>query len=241
MMSHELRTPLNAVLGFSEVMRRELFGDLGSDRYRDYVGHIHDSGSHLLSIINDILDISKIEAGKMEIHPKWVRADAMVRVCIALVAGLAEEQGIRLVVSEMETDLQLFADERALKQILFNLLSNACKFTPRNGEVRLGFEPDPLGQPGDVKVTVRDNGVGMSEDQLMVAMQAFKQVSDGARPREGTGLGLPLVEGLMAIHAGRMTISSVPKKGTCVALFFPAGKTPPPPQARSGQVERDGQ
>ncbi|MGO1119010.1 ATP-binding protein [Rhodovibrionaceae bacterium A322] len=222
MMSHELRTPLNAVLGFSEVMRSELFGDLGADRYRDYVEHIHDSGSHLLSIINDILDISKIEAGKMETHPQWIAAEEMVKVCLPLVTGLADDRGVSLTVDRMEKDLKLFVDERALKQMLFNLLSNACKFTQKNGEVALGFAPDPEGRPGDVMVTVRDSGIGMSDAQLAIAMQAFKQVSDDTRPREGTGLGLPLVKGLVELHGGRLAITSAPNEGTCVTLFFPA-------------------
>ncbi|MGE0119290.1 MAG: PAS domain S-box protein [Dongiaceae bacterium] len=217
--SHELRTPLNAIIGFSEVMQREMFGPLGKLQYKEYAKDIHDSGVHLLKIINDILDLSKIEAGKFELHKEKLQMSDIVRSCLRLVSDRANAGKLTLK-TDVPGDLPpLFADSRAVKQILINLLSNSVKFTPPGGEIRISARRDA---GGDFVLTVADTGIGIAEKDLPKAMAAFGQV-DGALNRKyaGTGLGLPLVRLLAELHNGSMALDSTVDVGTTVTVRLP--------------------
>jgi signal transduction histidine kinase len=219
-MSHELRTPLNAIIGFSDVMRRGIFGPLDA-RYRGYADDIYDSGAHLLEIISDILDLSKIEAGRLALAEEEVDVIRVVAACQRLVRERAEQTGIAL-----RVDLDGFArlprlliDQIKLKQILLNLLSNALKFTPRAGRVTLAGRID---DSGDFVIEVSDTGIGMTEEQIGLAVEPFRQVDSSlARAHEGTGLGLPLTKSLIELHQGALHIESQPGVGTRVLAIFP--------------------
>jgi signal transduction histidine kinase len=217
--SHELRTPLNAIIGFSEVMQREMFGPLGRRQYKDYAKDIHDSGVHLLKIINDILDLSKIEAGKFELHKEQLQVSEIVRSCLRLVTDRASAGKLSLKTDVPAELPPLVADSRAVKQILINLLSNAVKFTPPGGEVRVSASRDGN---GDFILKVTDTGIGIAEKDIAKAMAAFGQV-DGALNRKyaGTGLGLPLVRLLAELHDGTMYLESKVNLGTTVTVRLP--------------------
>ena len=220
-MSHELRTPLNAILGFAEVIKSEIFGPAATKRYRDYAADIHSSGQHLLSIINDILDLSKIEAGKYALVEGEVdvaeTADAVARV----IRPRAESAGLAFEVTIMPRAPRLRADARALRQILLNLLSNAVKFTP---EGRVGLSCALL-PDGRFAFIVSDTGIGMSESDIVQARTPFGQVQGAfTRSHEGTGLGVPLVESLTQLHGGAVTIESRLGVGTTVMVCLPASR-----------------
>jgi len=219
--SHELRTPLNAIIGFAEVMHMELLGPMGNPQYRGYVGDIHDSARHLLGLINDILDVAKIEAGRAELTETTVP----VRALFDAVARLIRERSVRAEVRldvDMQPDLPpLFADERKLKQILINLLSNSVKFTPAGGAIRMNAALDPA--DGDLVITIADTGIGIAPEDITRVMEPFGQVDNPInRKFRGTGLGLPLTKGLVELHGGSFAIESTPGVGTTVTLRFPA-------------------
>ncbi|MFQ5970839.1 MAG: sensor histidine kinase [Alphaproteobacteria bacterium] len=216
--SHELRTPLNAIIGFSELLGKEMLGPLGNKRYREYANDIHDSGLHLLSLINDILDLSKIEAGRYEIREDEVYLFDAVRSSLRLVESKAEETGLTLIDTVSSQLPPLIADRRVIRQILLNLLSNAVKFTPAGGRVCVSAEID---RNGGLVLAVSDTGIGMSEEEQYTAMVSFAQVDSSlSRTHEGTGLGLPLTKRLVELHGGAMTISSKPNEGTTVSIVF---------------------
>jgi two-component system cell cycle sensor histidine kinase PleC len=220
-MSHELRTPLNAINGFSEVMMAELFGALGDKRYSEYVRDIHSSGQHLLSVINDILDMSKIEAGKMTMRFEQLDLNDVVDDAVRLVKGRADEAGLRLSV-DMDGLPAIEADFRALKQVLLNLLSNAIKFTPRGGAVRIWGQAT-VGADGlqRVQVNVQDTGIGISREDLARLASPFEQVeSQHAKTQQGTGLGLALSKALIGLHEGTLDIQSEPGHGTTVSFVL---------------------
>ncbi len=222
-MSHELRTPLNAIIGFAEIIRGELYGPVGVARYVDYAGDIHASGQHLLSIINDILDMAKIEAGRMELREGWLRPADAVASAIRIVAEQARLGSIRLMVEMDPATPRLLADERALRQMLLNLLSNAIKFTPAGGRVSVGVH---LHRSGAIQFTVADTGIGMSADEVELALHPFGQVdSELSRRHDGTGLGLTLVKSLIELHGGTLDIESIRGRGTVVMLSFPRHRT----------------
>jgi len=216
-MSHELRTPLNAIIGFSDVMRSRLFGPMHA-RYEEYAGLIHESGQHLLSLITDILDLSKIEAGKFVLDPQPVNLAESAAYCLDLTRRRAEETGITLS-ANVPADLPvLIADPRSVKQILLNLLSNAVKFTPAGGAVSLSAQA----LEGKLLLAVHDNGIGIPRKALARIGHAFEQANnDPMRAREGTGLGLALVKSLVAQHGGRVKIESRQGSGTTVAIELP--------------------
>ena len=218
-MSHELRTPLNAILGFSEIIAQECFGPVGSARYRDYAGDIHSSGAHLLSLINDLLDIAKIEAGRMDIAPHPLDAGRVFDVALKLIGTKAREKSQTLTIDVDPTAPPLYADERALKQILLNLVSNAVKFTPEGGRIAV------LGGPardGSFQIVVRDNGPGIPRDKLDHIFSPFSQVDNRYdRQAGGTGLGLALVRGLAELHGGRAWLESEFGKGCSVYVNLP--------------------
>jgi signal transduction histidine kinase len=220
-MSHELRTPLNAIIGFSEAMTCEMFGPHGHPRYRDYARDILDSGQHLLKIINDILDLSKIEAGKAVL-------DREERIALAATIGTVERimrpQAERKAIEfrlDMPHDLPaMFGSARMLDQVLINLLSNAIKFTHPGGTVVLGLATN---EEGGLAFTVADSGIGMTESEIRVALAPFGQVDSALnRKYDGTGLGLPLAKAMVELHQGRFAIVSEPGRGTTVRISFPA-------------------
>ena len=220
LMSHEVRTPLNAILGFSEAIGTEIFGP-GMPRYRDYAMDIHGAGKHLLALINDILDLSKAEAGKLDLHFEPVDLAEVIKDCVRLMQGRAAEQElrIRLMLSALPT---LALDRLRVKQIVLNLLSNATKFTPNGGVVSVEAGRDAAGR---VVVAVRDTGIGMAPQMIPLVFEPFRQVdSDLSRKFEGTGLGLSLVKTLIESHDGEVAIESALGKGTCVSLLFPASR-----------------
>ena len=216
-MSHELRTPLNAINGFSDIMKKEMFGPLGDPRYREYVSDILFSGQHLLSLINDILDMSKIEAGKMTLNVETLSIDRMIQQVLRIVRGRADENRLKLHYHPVSAqDIQ--ADPRAVKQVLLNLATNAIKFTPEGGSVTVQVEPKASG----IIVHVADTGIGISEDDIARLAQPFEQVdSQHARQHEGTGLGLALSKSLVELHGGNFGIRSVLGQGTTVTFTLP--------------------
>jgi cell cycle sensor histidine kinase DivJ len=223
-MSHELRTPLNAVIGFSEILNRELFGTMGEQRYRDYARLIHESGEHLLNVVNDILDMSKIEAGKFKIVKEPFDVAPLVNSCTDIMRHAAEKKGITLS-TEVPSDLpELVADKRACKQMLLNVISNAIKFTETGGWVRIFARVDK-----DMAVlTVADNGIGISENDLPKLGKPFVQADTSYnRSYEGAGLGLSVVKGLARLHGGRFEIESKLGHGTTAAIVLPLKASQP--------------
>ncbi|MEX2630777.1 MAG: HAMP domain-containing sensor histidine kinase [Tistlia sp.] len=221
-MSHELRTPLNAIIGFSDVQQRELFGPLGHPRYREYAKDIHGSGTHLLDLVTSILDLSKIEAGKLDIVPVDLDPHTVVEEVLPLVRGAAEAKGIRLSAEAPAVPSLCPADPQALKQILLNLLSNAVKFTPAGGTVTLRQLAEPV---GGVALVVEDSGVGIPAADLPRLLKPFEQGSSGySRQNGGTGLGLPLVDALVRLHGGTMEIESAAGRGTRVTVHLPPAR-----------------
>ena len=221
-MSHELRTPLNAVLGFSEIIKDRAFGDAALDRYAEYGQHIHASGKHLLGLIGDILDLSKIEAGKRELDESPVDLREQASDALRFVALHAEKKRLNLELDAPE-NIVLRADERAIRQIMVNLLSNAVKFTPENGSVWLMLARSA---DGGATIVVRDTGVGINQDELEKVLERFGQGRhDVANPGDqGTGLGLPIVRGLVELHGGEMQLQSKPGEGTTVSVKFPPAR-----------------
>jgi signal transduction histidine kinase len=221
-MSHELRTPLNAIIGFSELMQDQLYGPLGDKRYAEYSGLIQGAGHHLLSLINDVLDMSKIEAGKFELHRQRFDIREILRDCLDLMRERANQEEVTLLGDIPATPLMIDADRRAMKQILLNLLSNAIKFTPAGGKVvaRAKASDDTL------ILSVEDTGIGIPPDQVSRLGNPFVQVrSSAGASHEGTGLGLALVRALAETHEGNLKIESVLTQGTTVSVMIPRRAT----------------
>ena len=229
-MSHELRTPLNAIIGFSEVMLQEFFGPLGSARYLEYSRLIHESGSHLLALINAILDMSKIEAGRFAIKPESFELDDVVTQAVGFVKLQAERHGVALEHDIAPEARRVVADKRAVLQILINLLTNGVKYTQAKGRVSVNARA----VAGALEITVADTGIGISEADLLRLGQPFEQVeSEYTRSKEGTGLGLALVRALAHLHGGAMTIESTLGEGTCVRITLPDAAQDSKPTANS--------
>ena len=217
-MSHELRTPLNAVLGFSEIIRDRLFGN-DPERYAGYAADIHHSGSHLLNIVNDILDVTRIDAGKFELREEKVKVAELLDGSLLAVEPQAAKGGISLKLRAPETCATIHGDKTKLKQIIINLLSNAIKFTPSNGSVELSASAEA---DGGLTVAVRDTGIGMARHEIQDAVQLFGQVDNSlSRRYDGAGLGLPLAIQLAELHGGTLTVESAPGLGTTVTVRFP--------------------
>jgi signal transduction histidine kinase/HAMP domain-containing protein len=218
-MGHELRTPLNAIIGFSEIIKGELFGVVGNARYLDYSADIFRSGRHLLAVINSVLDLSKSESGKMILEIQNVDMCEVIEDCAAMTQEQAAEAGLDFTIVDTEDDLRLKGDPAKLRQILLNLLSNAVKFTPRGGHVWVEAKRGPAG----VTVTVGDNGIGMSREDLLVALEPFGQVDNRLERRyQGAGLGLSLAKAFVELHQGQMDFDSARGMGTRVTVTFPA-------------------
>ncbi|HAJ47224.1 MAG TPA: hypothetical protein DCL54_11665 [Alphaproteobacteria bacterium] len=229
-MSHELRTPLNAIIGFSDVMRNELLGPIGTPAYTSYLNDIHFSGNHLLSLINDILDLSKIEAGKFELQEATVDLNELIRDTARLIALRAEEGQVSLC-NEVPEGVLVRADERAMRQVAMNLATNAIKFTPPGGRVCCYFEACA---DGSAILRLSDTGRGIHPADLATVFESFGQGRhDRAVKERGTGLGLPIVRGIMRAHGGDATIESTLGKGTTVSLKLPASRI-----LSRGKIER---
>jgi signal transduction histidine kinase len=218
--SHEIRTPLNAIIGFSEVMMEEQFGPIANERYRDYLKDIHASGGHLLSLINDLLDLSKIEAGKLELSFTGVALNELTQQCVAIMQPQASRARVIIRTSLAQTLPHVLADARSIRQIVLNLLSNSIKFTAAGGQVIVSTA---LTDNGEAMLRVRDTGIGMSEQDLIAALEPFRQIATSARPG-GTGLGLPLTKALAEANRASFRITSAPKEGTLVEIAFPASR-----------------
>jgi PAS domain S-box-containing protein len=219
--SHELRTPLNAIIGFSEIMNGELMGPLGSPLYKEYASDIHESGRHLLAIINDILDLSRVEAGQTALNESIIEVEKLVAACLILVRGKAHAGGLAISVESSATMPDIIADERLLKQTLLNLLSNAIKFTPKGGAVRIATTATPAG----IEIRVMDSGIGMSENEVVKVAKPFVQLENWlVRKYEGTGLGLSIAKAFCELHGGRLEIVSAPGKGTTAAIHLPTSR-----------------
>ncbi|MGH6890673.1 MAG: PAS domain-containing protein, partial [Dongiaceae bacterium] len=228
--SHELRTPLNAIIGFSEIMNGELMGPLGSGIYKEYAGDIHESGRHLLAIINDILDLSRVEAGQSALNESMIEIQKLVAACLILVRGKADTGGLTLSVVVPATVPAILGDERLLKQTLLNLLSNAIKFTPRGGSVRIATAVTLKG----LEIAVTDSGIGMSEGELTKVAKPFVQLENWlVRKYEGTGLGLSIAKAFCELHGGRLEISSAPGRGTTATIHLPASRIAPSEKVRA--------
>jgi len=226
-MSHELRTPLNAINGFSEIMAAEMYGPVGDPRYKDYARDILNSGQHLLALINDILDMAKIEAGKLTLRFEPVCLEEIAEDALRLVRNRAEAAGLSLVLDFVDLP-DVEADHRAVKQVLLNLLSNSIKFTPRGGKitVRAELRDDPLGQR--VRVGVQDTGIGISPQDLERLARPFEQVeSQHSKTTQGTGLGLALTKSLVEMHGGLLDLKSAPGQGTLVSFALPLRQSQP--------------
>lgn len=214
--SHEIRTPLNAVIGFAEAMMEERFGPLGSPRYKEYLKDIHLSGAHVLSLVNDLLDLSKIEAGKMELSFAPVDANAVIAECASIIQAQANRARVLLRLALAPSLPPLRADPRSLKQILLNLLSNAVKFNEAGGQVIVS---SALNDAGSIVIRVKDTGIGMSEEDVATALEPFRQV-DRSRTSSGTGLGLPLTKALIEANHASFSVKSNRNEGTLIEIAF---------------------
>jgi two-component system cell cycle sensor histidine kinase PleC len=218
-MSHELRTPLNAILGFSEVLKSELFGAHANPAYRDYSQDIHSSGQHLLMLINEILDLSRVEAGRYELKEESVSLVGVAQECRHLLTIRAQKRDIRLIEAVEPSLPRIWADERAVRQIVLNLLTNAIKFTPQGGQVTLkvGWT-----SAGGEYIAIKDTGPGIPEEEIAVVMSSFGRGTLAQKnAEEGTGLGLPIVNGLVELHGGQFMLKSKVREGTEAIVVFP--------------------
>ena len=224
-MSHELRTPLNAIIGFSEIMANEFLGPVGSPKYLEYAKDINGSGTHLLEIINSMLDLSKVEAGKFELQEDTIDVTAVVQACLTLIKGQAEKLGVHIVNNTPDGLPELIADERNLKQILLNLLTNALKFTPAGGKITI---ESWCRQDTGYVFTITDTGVGIAEEDIPMVLAPFGQVESAlSRTQQGTGLGLPLTKSFVELHGGSFDIRSKIGAGTTVTVRFPSERIVP--------------
>jgi signal transduction histidine kinase len=214
-MSHELRTPLNAIIGFSEVLHEQMFGEL-NERQLAYVDDVLEAGRHLLSLINDVLDLAKIEAGRMELDLSQVALPDLLRSAVSMHSERAGRGGIALALTTEPAEITLTADERRVRQIVFNLLSNAIKFTPSGGRV----DVSALAEDGRVEIAVTDTGPGIRSQDLETIFEEFEQTTDGKKA-EGTGLGLPLSRKLVELHGGSLWVESEVGRGSTFRFTLP--------------------
>jgi two-component system, cell cycle sensor histidine kinase PleC len=230
-MSHELRTPLNAIIGFSESLQRGLFGGL-TDKQHEYVHDIHGAGEHLLAIINDVLDLSRIESGKAALFEEDVDLESLALSAIRMVRPRAEEKRLAIALEGVRGLPSVRADSMRLQQVLLNLLSNAVKFTPEGGSAAVTGAIDA---DGNIRLAVTDTGIGIAVSDIPKVLMPFELVESAfARKYKGTGLGLPLAKRLVEMHGGALTIESAPGQGTTVVILLPASRIVRPPIAQAG-------
>ncbi len=221
-MSHELRTPLNAIIGFAEIMDGQRFGPMGEPRYQGYARDILSSGRHLLAIINDILDLARLDAAQMELDDAWMPVEEVMDDAGRHIAPVAAAAGIRLRLVAPEAAAEVLADQRRMRQVLLNLLSNAVKFSPRGGVVTLAWRPDG---PRGPALVVTDPGPGMTEDEIRQAVEPFSQIAHHrTRHHEGTGLGLSLARRLCELHGARLELESAPGEGLTASIVLPGNR-----------------
>jgi signal transduction histidine kinase len=221
-MSHELRTPLNAVIGFAEVLNTEMFGPIGNAKYQEYAADIQKSGQHLLHLINDILDITKAEAGEIEMREEDVPLQEVMATAMASLRPQAMRASVTLSMTPVDPPLALTGDPVRVRQILLNLLSNAVKFTRPGGAVHLEAR---VAAGGELHVTVTDNGIGIAPEDLPRALSPFGQIDSSlSRKYDGTGIGLPLTKTLLELHGGALRLDSEPGVGTVATAIFPAAR-----------------
>jgi len=221
-MSHELRTPLNAIIGFSDIIKRELFGSIENERYSDYARDIHQSGSHLLAIINDILDLAKAESGKLQLNEHEFDLTETLEACVRMCSGRADAGKVEMIFFGGQSEIRAFADERLVLQIVANLVTNAIKFTPEGGTVRIYVSAN---QQKGIAITVTDTGIGIAPENIERVLRPFEQVETSyARKHGGSGLGLPYAKRLSELHGGELKIESELGKGTSVSVSLPPGR-----------------
>ena len=213
---------MNAIIGFSQVIRDQMFGPIGVPRYQDYAGDILESGQHLLAVINDILDLAKIEANSLKLSEELFQVGQVVQTALRIVRSRAQEGGVALVVDNRAEDIRIKGDEIALKRVLINLMANAVKFSKAGTQVTVHCQ---LTADRDLVIAVEDHGIGMTPHDIPIAMVPFQQIDNGLQRRyEGTGLGLPIAKHLVEMHGGRLTIESVLGQGTTVTILLPAAR-----------------
>lgn len=221
-MSHELRSPMNAIMGFSEVIHQQMFGPAGQPKYVDYARDIHVSARHLLDLINDILDLAKVEAGKLELEDDELDVAETMEGALLFVRERATNHGVSLATEVAGGLPRLRGDRRAIKQMLLNLLSNAVKFTPGGGRITAGAR---LEADGSLVLSVADTGIGIAAEDIATVLRPFGQVRNAMSDQHpGTGLGIPLVKSLIELHGGLFDLDSAPGTGTTVTLRFPASR-----------------
>ena len=221
-MSHEFRTPLNAILGFSQIIQDEVHGPIAPPQYREYGGFIHDAGGHLLGLVNNVLDLSRIEAGRMELQRDQFDMHCIIRESLAIVTVLADQGGLKLIDETVDPLPGVEGDRTRVKQIILNLLSNAIKFTPSGGTISIRAARNAA---GNLELAVTDTGCGMRAEDIERAQEPFQRLEEAHTRRvEGTGLGLFLVKRLAELHGGRVAIESVPEMGTTVRIILPASR-----------------
>ena len=221
--SHELRTPLNAIIGFTEIMELQMYGPLGDERYHGYTQHVLQSSHHLLSIINDLLDMAKVEAGKLELSERTIDVAPLAESCLALLRERMTRGSLSLTVLMPTGGPLLWADERLLKQMLINLLDNAVKFTPEGGTISLQAQ---IADNGGYSITVSDTGIGIAPEDIKRVLEPFGQIETAtSRSHNGTGLGLPLVDAMVKLHGGSLEVESQVGQGTSITLRFPPERT----------------
>jgi signal transduction histidine kinase len=220
-MSHELRTPLNAIIGFAEVLREEISGELNEDQLAD-VQEVLAASEHLLLLVNDVLDLAKIEAGSMELELSEVAIPEVLHSAVSMHSERAARGGVELTLTTEPKEITIVADSRRIRQVVFNLVSNAVKFTPREGRIDVSARLDD----GQVEIAVADTGPGIASEDLETIFEEFKQATNG-KQSEGTGLGLPLSRRLVELHGGRLWVESEPGQGSTFRFTLPVGPTEP--------------
>jgi len=222
-MSHELRTPLNAIIGFSDIIKEQMLGPVENERYLEYIRDINNSASHLLSVINDILDLSKIEFGNVALNDEDINLEATIQACLTIIGERARNGGLTIAYQPLKPMPGLFAEERRIKQVLINLLSNAVKFTPTGGSITVALSRS---SDDGLVIAIADTGIGIRREDLDKVMAPFGQVDSGLnRKFEGTGLGLPLTKAFVEMHGGRFGLESELGAGTTATVTLPAQRT----------------
>jgi len=225
-MSHELRTPLNAIIGFSELMIKETFGPIGSDRYQEYLKDVHMSAEHLLSIINEVLDMSKIEAGKLELEDEVVDLQELIESVVRMLTSRIFANNIEILTVFPDVMPNMVCDRRLMRQVLINIITNAIKFSDDGGKITITVE---ITEHHKILIKISDTGIGIKEDKIKVALEPFGQVTEDAERRElsnqGTGLGLPLSRAMVMMHGGKLWLESIYGQGTTVFMSFPSTRT----------------